>query len=380
MNFEEVISKIENNLSNHREGYYNCIPFQGMERLERYLPGIKQATYYLITAASGVGKSKLMRNLFIQNPYEYLKSNPDSNIKLDIIYFSLEESKEKVILAEISKYLYYKHGLSISGEKLQSIGRYNSIDPEILEKIKEAKDYVEDFLSNVQVIDYIRNPTGMYKYVRNFMMSVGDYYDKHGNVLDKSKITRGEGDEYTKIDKFVKHHPRHYVIVIADHVKLMSTEKDAPTIKAAIDKWSSDYCLHLRDKLGVTIVNVQQQVSSGEEKAFNLMGGKQIEEKLEPTLANLGEHKLTQQDCNVALGLFSPARHNIEMHNGYDIRKFSEYYRSLSILKNRDGSADIKVPLFFNGAADVFKEMPRLENVEGLNAVENLVNRLQSEG
>ena len=160
MRFDDVINKIENNLKNHAEGYFNCIPFQGMERLEKYVPGIEQATYYLVTASSGVGKSKLTRNLFIQNPYEYIKNNPESGIKLDIIYFSLEESKEKVILAEISKYLFYKYRLSVPIKKLQSIGRYNSIDEDTLNKIKEAREYVEDFLNKVQIIDYVRNPTG----------------------------------------------------------------------------------------------------------------------------------------------------------------------------------------------------------------------------
>lgn len=376
MNFDDVINKLENNLRNHQQGYFNCIPFQGMERLEKYLPGIEPATYYLVTAPSGVGKSKLVRNLFIQNPFEYLKSNPDKDIKLDIIYFSLEESKEKVILAEISKYLFYKYRLSIPIKKLQSIGRHNTITPEVLEKIKEAREYVEEFLDRVQIIDYIRNPTGIYKYVRDFMMTIGDYYDKHGNVLDKAKIVRGEGNEYTKIDKFVKHDPKHFVICIVDHVKLMSPEKDCNTVKSIIDKWSSDYCLHLRDKLGVTIVNVQQQVASKEEKQFT-MTGKSIEEKLEPSLDALGEHKLTQQDCNIALGLFSPARYEIECHNGYNIVELGNYYRSLSVLKNRDGESDFKVPLFFNGASDVFREMPQPDDEAGLQAVRNLIRTIE---
>lgn len=377
MRFDDVINKIENNLRNHSQGYFNCIPFQGMERLEKYVPGIEQATYYLVTASSGVGKSKLTRNLFIQNPYEYIKNNPDSDIKLDIIYFSLEESKEKVILAEISKYLFYKYRLSIPIKKLQSIGRYNSIDEDTLSKIKEAREYVEDFLDKVQIIDYVRNPTGIYKYVRDFMMTVGDYYDKDGNILDKNKIVSGTGEEYKKIDRFVKHHPKHFVITIVDHVKLMSPEKDCTTVKSIIDKWSSDYCLHLRDKLGVTIVNVQQQVASKEEKQFS-MTGKSIEEKLEPSLDALGEHKLTQQDCNVALGLFSPARYNIENHNGYNIAELGNYYRGLKVLKNRDGEADLDVPLFFNGAADVFKELPQPDDEVGLQAVRNLIQRIET--
>ena len=377
MKFEDVFEKIEKNLKNREEGYFNCIPFDEMERLEKYIPGIEQSTYYLVTANSGIGKSKLVRNLFIQSPYEYVKNHPEDDIKLDIIYFSLEESKEKVILSLISKYLYYRHRLSIGIKKLQSIGRHNTISPDVLEKIKEAKDYVNEFLERVQIVDYVRNPTGMYKYVRNFMMSIGDYYDKDGNRLNKDLIVKGAGDEYTKIDKFIKNHPKHYVIVITDHVKLMSFEKDLNTTKSVIDKWSSDYCLHLRDKLGVTIVNVQQQAADKEKMQFTSTG-KSIEEKLEPSLDGLGEHKLTQQDCNIAIGLFAPARYDIQEHNGYNILELRDFYRSLSILKNRDGDSNIHVPLFFNGAADVFRELPRAEDYESLQQVKNAILRIET--
>ena len=57
MNFNDIYSEIVQNKQNHDNGYYNCIPFIGLNRLEKYLPGIEQGTYYLITASTGV-KSK----------------------------------------------------------------------------------------------------------------------------------------------------------------------------------------------------------------------------------------------------------------------------------------------------------------------------------
>ena len=115
-------------------------------------------------------------------------------------------------------------------------------------------------------------------------MSIGDYYDKDGNRLNKDLIVKGAGDEYTKIDKFIKNHPKHYVIVITDHVKLMSFEKDLNTTKSVIDKWSSDYCLHLRDKLGVTIVNVQQQAADKEKMNLSHMNSKSLWTSYMPNL------------------------------------------------------------------------------------------------
>ena len=54
MNFNDIYSEIVQNKQNHDNGYYNCIPFIGLNRLEKYLPGIEQGTYYLITASTGV--------------------------------------------------------------------------------------------------------------------------------------------------------------------------------------------------------------------------------------------------------------------------------------------------------------------------------------
>ena len=58
INFNDIYSEIVQNKQNHDNGYYNCIPFIGLNRLEKYLPGIEQGTYYLITASTGV-KSKI---------------------------------------------------------------------------------------------------------------------------------------------------------------------------------------------------------------------------------------------------------------------------------------------------------------------------------
>lgn len=55
--FNDLVRTIEANQANHAKGYFNCIPFSGMNRLESFIPGIEQSTYYLLTANSGVKNS-----------------------------------------------------------------------------------------------------------------------------------------------------------------------------------------------------------------------------------------------------------------------------------------------------------------------------------
>lgn len=383
MNFKQVYTEIVNNKHNHDQGYFNCIPFMGMERLERYLPGIEQDTYYLITASSGVGKSKLARYLFIHNPYQYIKNNPDTGIKLTIKYFSLEESKKKIILSEISRYLFTVHGISVSVKQLQSRGRYNTFDIETLEKIKEAEQYVEEFMQTVEIIDTIKNPTGIYKYMRNYALSIGNYYDENDRPFTAEEIQdviHGRNEAYKKISYYKKDHDKHYVIVLVDHISLLQTETiegQHLTQWQTMTKYSSDYCLKMRDRFGFIPVNVQQQASDKERVDTNYKGDT-IEAKLEPSLDGLGDNKTTQRDANVVIGLFAPNRYGIQTHNGVNIMIMKDRYRQMSILKDRDGVANMKLPLFFDGAVDFFKELPRIDEVEKMKNVYEYAKKLNS--
>lgn len=380
MNFKDIYSKIVQNKLNHDNGYFNCIPFMGMERLEKYLPGIEQSTYYLIAAASGVGKSKLARYLFIHNPIMFLENNPDSDIQLDILYFSLEESKEKVILAEVSKYLYTQHKLNLSIKQLSSVGRYNVLSTEDLQKVQQSEEHVNNFLKRVKIFDNVRNATGIYKTVRDFALTIGTYYDKNDTPLTPQEVHNVKiraGESYKKVSYYKTHNPKHYVIVLIDHISLLQPET-GETLWQSMSKMSSNYCLHIRDKFGFIPVVVQQLAADKERIEANFSKADLVQ-KLEPSLDGLGDNKTIARDVNVALGLFAPDRYKITEHNGYDITKFRDRYRSMNIMKSRDGIANKKLPLFFNGAVDFFKELPKVDELEKMRLVYEHINQLNRE-
>ena len=380
MNFKDIYSKIVQNKLNHDNGYFNCIPFMGMERLEKYLPGIEQSTYYLIAAASGVGKSKLARYLFIHNPIMFLENNPDSDIQLDILYFSLEESKEKVILAEVSKYLYTQHKLNLSIKQLSSVGRYNVLSTEDLQKVQQSEEHVNNFLKRVKIFDNVRNATGIYKTVRDFALTIGTYYDKNDTPLTPQEVHNVKirvGESYKKVSYYKTHNPKHYVIVLIDHISLLQPET-GETLWQSMSKMSSNYCLHIRDKFGFIPVVVQQLAADKERIEANFSKADLVQ-KLEPSLDGLGDNKTIARDVNVALGLFAPDRYKITEHNGYDITRFRDRYRSMNIMKSRDGIANKKLPLFFNGAVDFFKELPKVDELEKMRLVYEHINQLNRE-
>lgn len=393
MNFDQILEKIKTNKENHDQGNYNCIPFEGFDRLEHILPGIEKSTYYIITSGTGTGKSKLVRSLFIHQPLEYVLNNPDKDIKLDILYFSLEESKEKIILAEISKYLFTKHGVIRSVKELQSVGRYNTISPKELLLIAEAREHVESFLSRVRINSTDRNPTGIYKVTRNFALEIGCYYKEDGSFLSKEEIdillapeTPQNREIKSKVSSAIRgyrtYHNNHYVLIIIDHISLISLENhlgNTLNLRESIGLLSNHYLLRIRDTFGFSPVVVQQQMATKEAVEVNYRG-ETIEQKLEPSMDGLADAKHTSRDANIVLGLFAPHRFGIKDHYGYNINILKDNYRSLALLKSRDGESNVKVPLFFNGASDYFKILPRVDDAEGMDKVYSYIKTLRKHG
>lgn len=102
-----------------------------------------------------------------------------------------------------------------------------------------------------------------------------------------------------------------------------------------------------------------------------------------PSANGLGDNKLTGRDCDMLLGLFSPARLQIKNWEGYNIalnenmarvKKIHTYpllhnYREFGVAFSRRGHGDVYTNLFFNGASNTFKELPRPDNKEALDLV-----------
>ncbi len=360
--FEKTLETIEKNKEIKEQGGFNCIPF-GFDRFEEFLPGIMQGTYYIVTANSGVGKSQLGRQMFIMNPFEFLMERKDFNLK--IFFFSLEESKEELITSLISNKLYRDYGIIADKKQLRSIGKKNILTDEYLEKIKEVRSYFEKLEDHLEVIDGSINPYGIYTRLR-------EYAEKNGRTVYEKKSFYDEkrGSSYTKEipTDYIPNDPNEYVLCIVDHISLLRPESRHNGLHQAIGDLSSNYFVGLRNRYNFSIVNIQQQGAESESKQFTIKGD-QIEEKLEPSLSGLGNNRETQRDADVVIGLFAPHRYGVEDHAGYDINKLRDNYRSLSILKNRDGESDKRIGLYFDGRVNFFKELPRPKDKEGIEKV-----------
>ena len=157
--------------------------------------------------------------------------------------------------------------------------------------------------------------------------------------------------------------PNEYVGVIVDHFSLLSPEAGSETLHKAMTKMSAEYGRkQITKHYNYFFVNVQQQAAESEKQQYTNVG-QSIESKLEPSLSDLGDNKLTQRDAHIVFGLFAPDRFEIKNHLGYKIDVLKDNYRSLSILKNREGRSNLKLGIYFDGKVNYFKEMPILKDV-----------------
>jgi replicative DNA helicase len=368
---EEEKGKVESRVEDLRKikeekdaGKLFCIPFQNYPKLAQSVPGIVPGMITMITAGSGVGKTQVAKALAVREPLEYAVKN---NMKLKIFYFALEESKQEFVDTMICNYVSQKSGIQIDILALQGY-REKSIDAKIMLIIETYVEEMEELLGSVEVIDSVYNPTGIYKYLRNYADKNGTHHYEE-RVFIKNKIDE-DGKKYTVKEKvrpyshYVPNDPTQMTIVVVDHMSLLTPEKNKDTGNTmtqhqTMAHWSTNYALkQITKHWNWAVVNVIQQEQSGEREQFT-MKGDSIQKKTEPSLAGFANNKEIQRDAKVILGVYAPDRYGFEEYHGYDIRRMRDTFRAIKVLKNRFGPPNKYHHMLFDGATNRFKELPK---------------------
>lgn len=349
--FNDVVNIIENKRQNRIEGKFNCIP-NPFPRMRHDWAGLEQKQYILCTASSKVGKSQITDYMFVYHPIEFIL-NPENNCQFDIeiLYFSLEMSKQQKILQAISHFLYKFHGLKIPPKDLRSLE--NILDEDIINKIKEMEPFFQQFLSKIRYIDNIRNRYGIWREI--FATA-----EKNGQIIYEEK--EFDGKPVKVIKEYIPHNPNKIVIPLIDHVGLLNPES-GKDLYASIGEFSSNDLVKARNLFGMSPIIIQQQMAAQE----NLEHKKN--DALMPNAAGLADNKNTIRDIDVAFGLFSPARHNINNFKGYDIVKMQDRFRSIEILASREGGGNSLYPLLFYGECSYFEELPTPDKINYNNYI-----------
>lgn len=362
-----LIQRVLLNLKERRErvlsGGINCIP-SPFKTFRRDFPGVEQGKYYLVSAASKGGKSQLTNYMFLYTPIIYAYHHPQQ-LRVQIFYFPLEETPEKITMRFMCYLLYTlsQGKIRLSSIQLGSIDRDNVVDEDILEMLNslEYRSILDFYEEHVHFITE-RNPTGMWKTVNHYAMEAGSIHRKKVEIENKETGVRQEREVF---DYYEPKDPDEYVIIIWDHAGLTGLERGM-NLKESIDKLS-EYFMILRNHYNYTPVLIQQQNSD----TISLDAFKA--NRITPTLNGLADTKTPGKDCSMMLGITNPFAFEIPEYHHYNIARLKGYARFLSLPLNREGESNGMLALYFDGATNFFSTLPSFNNQMALNKVYKLV-------
>jgi hypothetical protein len=351
MSFEQLKREVDKGL----EGNNNGIPM-GFDRLNRYI-GIRKSMMFLIGGNTGSGKTSFIDDCFVLNPFDwYISKKNNTDIKLKIIYRSMERSSTYKYAKWVCRKIFLDHGISMSVNRL--LGWTEKMTEDEHKLFLSYQWYMDKMKDVITVIDGPENPVGIAKELRAHAL-------KNGKIIQKDP-----DDEYSKV--YVPNDPNEITIVIIDHIGLLKTTKDQPNKKEAIDKMSNEL-QYVRDFFGYTPVIVSQ-FNRSISNPMRLKAG-----DVEPQLEDFSDSSSTQNDADVVLALFDPVRYKVEDTSGYDLNKLKDeyggkYFRSLRLLKNSYGEDDVRLGLAFFGQIGIFSELPRKKDITDSD-YENIINK-----
>lgn len=362
-------------------GQIFCIPFSNYPKLASFVPGVVPGMIQMVTAGSGIGKTQFTKAFYVREPLEYALKH---NINLKIFYFALEESEQEFIDTMICNFISSRCGIQMDLLTLQGY-REKSLDQSSMDVIEQHIDDVEKLLERVEIVDSVYNPTGIYKYLRDYADKNGTHHFEEREFI-KKKID-DDGNPFTVKEKtqvyshYEPHDPNAFTIVVVDHMSLLTSEKIKGTNNLmnqhqTMAHWSTNYALKQVTKhWNWAVVNVIQQEQSGEKEQFTNRG-ESIIKKTEPSLAEFANNKEIQRDAKVVIGVYSPDRYGFDEYHKYDIRRLRDCFRAMKILKNRFGPPNKYIHYLFDGATNRFSELPKADERDKMLPYEATADKL----
>jgi len=349
MSFQKLKQEVQLGI----DGRNNGIPM-GFDRLNKHV-GIRKSIYTLVGGNTGSGKTSFIDDAYVLNPFDwYIDSAKNiTDIKLKIIYRSMERNSTYKLAKWISRKIFVDHGTIIPIGKL--LGWTDKMTYDEHDLFLMYEDYANEMKEVITLIGGPENPVGIAKELKE-------------HALANGKIE--QLDEHNKV--YIPNNPNEVTLVILDHIGLLKTTKTQPTKKEAIDKMS-DELRYARDFFGYSPV-VVSQFNRSISNITRLKNG-----DVEPQLEDFSESSSTQNDADVVLALFDPMRYKVADPSGYDLGALrdeygNKYFRSLRLIKNTFGSDDLRIGMGFLGQVGMFKELPKVSAMSA-GLYESVVNK-----
>lgn len=319
----------------------------GLTYINQFIYGTLPATYYLVGADSGVGKTTLTDFMFVLKAYEDAK---ERGKKIHICYCSFEISRLSKEAKWTSYYIFVKYGIRLPVAYILGRINKNLVSDEHFHLIQEAYECVLEIMSVISFVDIMLHPTAVFS-------GLVEWYEKRGTITrdeisgeDKKKGKRG------RIKKYKPNDPDMQVLLIIDHIALADQEQGLQ-LKPNIDRLSR-YCVELK-KIFMTTIVVIQQFSTDLLSSNRTLQMKKTIMSIAPTRLDFGDSKATFRDADVIMGAVAPGR-DLPEYKGWELTpdKLGLCLILVFIMKARDGAMLKVIPLFMDGASGYFYDLP----------------------
>lgn len=321
-----------------RKGKSGVIPI-AYNRVKNYID-ISKNTMYSIAGETGVGKSTIATDLFLIHPIQWYLANKSDNIKLSVIYLSMERKLYMMTSRLISRLIFEEQGIEIPPKKILGRNANFQLTDSEYALVQQYYARIDEWEKDDLLICHegSKNSSGISMFLEEFAK-------RHGTISYKDKTDKSYDNILAKFKTYEPVHPNHIVLVITDHIGILLPEDKGVNTKGTIDKFSKTM-REARDVYGFSPVIVQQMNRNLSDVHRHKMGD------LKPKLSDIADSSHTSQDSDVVLILHDPLRHDSEARlPGYELKKFRDkfhrnFYRSLYILKNSfDASPDTPFPM-----------------------------------
>lgn len=305
----------------------------GMQKLDNIIGGIQPHRYYLISAASSVGKTSYVLYII----YNLLKQETDE-APIYFLYFSLEIGADVLLAKLMALYCAEEFGIYLTVDDIFSFQR--PIGEHEYKCLELARIWITNMLKYITILDVNVSASSLYRNTLSFAESVGKF-----TQIGTTKV-------------YIPNNPKQLMIGVLDHFSLVRCE-NGRSLKSEIDEISS-YMVTLKRKLPLSWFVLMQQnreSSSMDRRKADLS---------EPGLNDLKDSGNPSQDADTVLQLFFPYREQLSTYKGFKVLGddgIGEVLRSTIISKNRYGIANKRIFNGFWGSVGWFTELPDPKNI-----------------
>lgn len=326
---EEFFNLVDEGRKGHNIGLST-----GSKKLDMYTDGYLPGTSYLIGGASGTGKSTYALWTYIYQPLlNYLKGN---NPERDPYWFlfSLEMTRSQVYAKLVSMYIFDNFGIELKFKKIFSRGKECILSDEEYDILKKASDFLDILDKRLTFYEGILTEATYLREVENFLKRFGNF----------------------KEDKYVPNNPLQILGVLIDHFTLVKASMGR-TKKDEIDAISRDSVM-LRNKTGTMSPIHIAQFNRDSNNQERMKQGLQ-----DPSQSDFKDSGSLYEDCQIAIGLFSPHKYKLSTYKKYNIKILEQCFIGVFLLKSRFGNSDIMIPINFLGDCSHYAELPKPDEI-----------------